>query len=325
MVRIGNYNFDTHVFLAPLAGCADLSFRLIARECGARFCFFEMIDSNSLLHQNAETISMLKTHPDDCPIGAQLLGSDPDIMLEAAEKLLSAIPVPLIDINSACPVKKVIKKGCGASLLNEPYRLEAIISRLSRALTIPITVKLRIGFDSVDIAHITDVAKQCENAGAQALFIHGRTREQAYRGTIDYISIREIKNAVSIPVFGSGNVLSVQLAQKMFNETGCNGVLVARGAFGNPWLLKEIEDYVETGKDPDEKSLALKINTLKRHLSYVETYCDVRGSGKIGFMRKIAQWYLHSFPTARTLRNTITYSGSYSELLSLIDAIKCTN
>jgi tRNA-dihydrouridine synthase B len=322
MVTIGNQKFTTNIFLAPLAGCADLSFRLIARECGAQFCFFEMCDANSILYKNAETMSMLKTTPDDTPIGAQLLGTEPDTMLAAAEKLLEQRTVRLIDINSACPVKKVIKKGCGAYLLKEPLRLAKIIRRLTHSLDLPITVKLRTGFSVADTAHITRLAQMCEDAGAAALFVHGRTREQAYRGEIDYASIRAIKNSVSIPVFGSGNVLSVDTAEKMFSETGCNGVLVARGAFGNPWLIGQIEKYKHTGMRPKPLSLDERVKTLKRHLAYVETYSDARGSGKIGFMRKIAQWYVYSFPGARALRNSITFITDYPDLLACIDSIE---
>jgi nifR3 family TIM-barrel protein len=323
MITIGNHTFNTNVFLAPLAGCADLSFRLIARECGTRFCFFEMIDAGSLLHQNAETISMLKTHPDDFPIGAQLLGSDPSRMLEAANRLCSSIPITLLDINSACPVRKVIKKGCGAFLLNDPDRLVAIVDTLARSLDVPITVKLRVGFERSDIKHLERIAQRCADAGAQALFIHGRTREQAYRGDIDYGSIRSIVKAVSIPVFGSGNILSVELARHMQDETGCSGILVARGAFGHPWLAQEIEDYLTHGMTPTKKSPELKIKTLKRHLTYVEKYCTVKGTGKLGFMRKIAQWYVHGFPMARQLRNAITHVESYEKLVDLIDSIQC--
>lgn len=265
---------------------------------------------------------MLKTRPEDHPIGAQLLGHDPDTLLAAAETLLQTHTVSIIDINSACPVKKVVKKGCGAYLLTEPERLARIIRRLTQSLGLPITVKLRTGFERSDIDQMTRIAHMCEDAGAATLFVHGRTRQQAYRGDIDYESIRAIKNAVSIPVFGSGNILSVDLAERMFTKTGCDGVLVARGAFGNPWLLRQIEDYRKGVSAHKSVTLAERISTLKRHLAYIEQYSDARGSGKIGFMRKVAQWYIYGFPGARTLRNTITFLNNYQDICACIDSIK---
>jgi nifR3 family TIM-barrel protein len=321
MIKIGNQSFENCIFLAPLAGTADLSFRLIARECGASFCFFEMIDANSLLHQNTETLNILKIHPNDQPIGGQLLGSDPAMMVDAAHKLLHHAPIRILDINSACPVKKIIKKGCGAHLLTKPDRLIAVIKALTNALPIPITVKLRVGFDSIDTHKILHIAKQCEDAGAQALFVHGRTREQAYRGAVSYETIKAIKDTVTIPVFGSGNILSVHLAQAMFDQTGCDGILVARGAFGNPWILNDIAQYRNKRTIPEERSILEKILLLKRHLAYMEELCDLGETGKIGFMRKVAQWYLHGFPKARQVRNEITHIPDYHSLRTLIDTI----
>ena len=222
MIHIGSYKINTTIILAPLSGCADLSFRLIAREYGAQFAFFEMLDANSLLHMHQRT---LRTHEKDTPIAAQLLGSDPSRMCDAAHKLLSYVSVPFIDINSACPVKKVIKKKSGSYLLKSPHILEKIVRKMALSLPIPVTVKIRIGFSKPDEKHIITLAKKCESAGAQALFVHGRTRDQGYSGAVDYTTIRRIKESVSIPVLGSGNIVSPPMAQKMFDETGCDGII----------------------------------------------------------------------------------------------------
>ncbi len=322
ITRIGHNQINTNIFLAPLSGCSDLSFRLIAREYGARFAFFEMIDANSLIRNHPKTLRMLKIHRKDTPIAAQLLGGDPCLMCDAAYKLLSHISVPFIDINSACPVKKIIKKKAGSYLLKNPQKLEKLVKKMVLSLPIPVTVKIRIGFTKPDKKNIIILAKSCESAGASAIFVHGRTREQSYSGTVDYSVIRGIKKNVSIPVFGSGNILTPQLAKKMFDETGCDGILVGRGSFGNPWIFNDIEHYLNSNKLPEQRNLATKVKTLKKHLSYVEKYNEFKTAGKIGFLRKIAQWYLVDFPQARKMRNQITSVRNYDSLIKLIESLE---
>ncbi|MFH1384826.1 MAG: tRNA dihydrouridine synthase DusB [Candidatus Omnitrophota bacterium] len=321
MITIGFQKIKTNIFMAPLSGCADLSFRLMMRMYGAQFCFFEMVDANAILHRHAKTVRLLRLDPKDTPIAAQLLGSSASQMLDAAYQLLSYAPVSFIDINSACPVKKVIKKKSGAYLLKDIPLLEKIIQKMASTLPVPVTVKLRIGFEAITIKSIITLAKKCEAAGAGALFVHGRTRQQGYSGDINYKGIAAIKKHVAIPVFGSGNILSPFLAKKMFDETGCDGILVARGAFGNPWIFKDIGRYLKTGTVPSKKNLMTKISALKKHLSYVDTYNEFRGPGKIGFMRKVAQWYLTGFPDARKLRAHVTHVDDYERLVKVIESL----
>ena len=319
MISIGAVQLDTNIFLAPLSGCSDLAFRLIAREGGAKFCFFEMVDAHSLRGPHAKRFDILKTTPQDAPIGAQLVGETPELMREAARILLDHVPAALLDINSACPVKKVIKKGAGAGLLNAPETLFRIIEAVAAAVAVPVTVKLRIGFHAVNLPALLDVAQRCEQSGAAALFAHGRTRDQLYSGGVDYAAIRAIKQAVSIPVFGSGNVFDPILAKKMLDETGCDGLLVARGAFGNPWIFSAIDQYLRAGDLPPDVSALTRKATLKRHLAYIEEFRAGQPKGKIGFMRKVALWYLKGFPNAAKARGHVTAAADYASLLEFIE------
>lgn len=313
MVKIGSYLAKTNVFLAPLSGCTDLAFRLICREEGAKFAFFEMADCHSLIYGNVKRTDIFKTTAKDRPIAAQLVGPEPALMLKAARILLKMTKPVFLDINAACPVPKMLKKKAGAHLIREPDKLIAIVSLLAAKLPLPVTVKLRTGFAECDLKGITALAKGCEAAGAAALFVHGRTREQGYSGDPDYRAIREIKESVGIPVFGSGNIFSRELSDKMLAKTGCDGVMAARGALGNPWIFREIES------GPREISLAERVKVLKRHLSYVEKYNEARPGSKVGIMRKVALWYMKGFEGAPALRGKINSVQSYDEMIELID------
>ncbi|MFH1386245.1 MAG: tRNA-dihydrouridine synthase [bacterium] len=307
-MKIGSYELPTDLMLAPMSGVSDLPFRLIARRHGAKFCFFEMIDCNGLIHNAKRNLDILATTEEDQPTAAQLVGADPDDMLKAAKVILSNVKIPFLDINAACPVKKVLKKKAGSYLLKDVKRLSAIIKKLAAGLPIPVTVKLRTGFLKADLKEIASIAKQCEKSGAAAIFIHGRTQRQGYSGEIDYKSIKAVKEAVTIPVFGSGNVFSTAGIKKMFNETGCDGVMVARGSFGNPWIFQGV----------DQVDLATRQQVLKAHLALVNEYRQV---SKIGFLRKVALWYLKSFPDASKVRGQVNGIQSYEELLALVDCL----
>lgn len=304
-----------------MAGVTDLSFRLICREFGASHCFFEMLHSNSIIYEAPKIKDILRTIEKDRPIAAQLLGKDPSLMLEAAQKIISHVPVSFIDINSACPAKKIIRKGEGAAMLKNTPLLGKIIKKLSSGLKIPVTVKLRTGFNKQDFKECVKTAKLCQENGASTIFIHGRTCSQGYSGDIDYKAIKAVKKAVQIPVFGSGNIFNVSMAEKMLNETGCNGILVARGALGNPWIFKEIELYLKYGKIPEQQTLPVKIKTLKKHLAYMKKYTPITKFQTTGVMGKVTVWYLKGFPNAAQIRNSVFKTKSYKELISLIDSI----
>jgi len=310
------------IYLAPMAGVTDLSFRLISRSFGAAHCFFEMVDSMSTVYGHPKNSRLLKTHKKDSPIAAQLVGADPKVMLEAAETLISLVEITSLDINSGCPAPKITKKGAGAGLLKDTAKLSKIIKTLVSKLRIPVTVKMRTGYSRRDLSECVRTAKECEASGASTLFIHGRIASQGYSGDIDYEAIRAVKEALKIPVFGSGNIFDHLMAKKMLDETGCDGILVARGALGNPWIFKNIENYLECGKAPKIPTLSEKKKVLKKHLAYIEKYKDIRLSNKAGYMGKVAMTYLKGFPSARRIRDDICRVRSYKELLKLINRVK---
>jgi len=307
------------IYLAPMSGVTDLSFRLISRKLGAKHCFFEMVDSMATIYSHPKNRRMLKTIKKDSPIAGQLVGSDPSIMLDAAGILTSLVNISSMDINSGCPARKVVKKGAGSALLKDPIRLGKIIKKLASNLKLPVTVKLRTGFNKKDVRKCIKVAKICQANGASTIFIHGRTKAQGYSGDIDYESIRAVKKAVDVPIIGSGNIFNPFMAKKMLDETGCDGILVARGAQGNPWIFKDIKEYLKNGKIPKVPSIALKKRILKEHLAYIERYKDIRPSDKTGFMGRVAMWYLKGFRSARRIRERICRVKSYKELTDLIE------
>jgi len=323
MIKIGSSILTTNVLLAPMAGCTDLSLRLIARENGAKFAFFEMVDSNSIIYaKSKKPISILKSTPEDSPIAAQLLGEDPVGMLKSARRILEVSQPVFMDINAACPVKKAVRKKAGAYLVKHPEKLYEIIHILASALPVPVTVKLRSGYTERDTKAISDIAKNCESSGASAIFIHGRTRDQGYAGEIDYESIRAVKDSVKIPVIGSGNIFTPESAKRMMDETACNGVLVARGGLGNPWLARDIEEFLLCGRLQKTIGPGTRIDTLKRHLGYIDRYRDGSPSGKVGFMRKTALWYIKHFTRSAHLREKISHIKSYENMLELLDDLR---
>jgi nifR3 family TIM-barrel protein len=322
MIKIGSAELPSNILLAPMAGCTDLPFRLITREHGAKFCFFEMIDCNSITYGAKRRVrSILKTTAGDEPIAAQLLGRDPSRMLAGAEEILRIVKPLFLDINAACPAKKVVKKKCGAYLLKDETELYAILKKLSSGLPIPVTVKLRVGYDRSDPEKIAGLARGCEESGAGAIFVHGRTQAKGYSGSIDYASIRAIKKSVGIPVFGSGNIFSPELARKMMDETECDGILIARGALGNPWIFEEISACIANGRICPPPSLAERKVVTKKHISAIEEFKDCGPRGNVGHMRKAVLWYMKGFPLAAKARKKVSLVKNYEKMLKLIDTL----
>ena len=236
-MQIGQLTIQNPFFLAPLAGYTDLPFRILCRELGAGLCFSEMISCHGLTYQQKNTLAMLTTVPEEKPVAFQLFGNDPEIMGKAAA-ILSTYPFDIIDINMGCPVRKVIKKGSGAALMKDPSRAEAIIKAVVNNTHLPVTVKFRSGWNSDSIIADT-FAKMAQDAGAAAVTVHGRTWSQAFGGQADWSVIAKVKQSVTIPVIGNGDILSYQDGLRMMQETGCDGVMIGRGALGNPWVFKE--------------------------------------------------------------------------------------
>lgn len=324
MIKIGNKEIPSNIIMAPMSGCTDLAFRTTVRKYGAKLCFFEMVDAASLIMKSAKTFRMLKTNPKDRPLAAQLIGNDPTQMLDAAHILLDTVPdIMFLDINSACPVRKVLKKKSGAYLMKTPDKLIKIARTLSNRLKLPVTIKIRTGYDKNDLSDLTDLVRRLEDAGISAIFIHGRTCKQMYSGAIDYASIREVKNAVpQVPVFGSGNIFSCELAKKMFDETGCDGITVARGALGTPWIFKDIENYLKTGREAKPKDITGRKRTaLKEHIGYIKKYRERSSEGNVGFMKKVTMWYTKGFPDARNIRNKICKIKNYGELWDFLEKL----
>lgn len=304
-----------------MSGVTDLAFRLVSRRYGASLCFLEMLDAHSILYSHPHNHRLLTTIKRDVPLAAQLLGADPCVLLDAAQKLLGLVGLSFLDINSACPAKKVIKKGAGSALLKDTVRLGKIVKKLADNLPLSVTVKLRSGFYRRDVLECVRTAQICQANGAACVFIHGRTVSQGYSGDVDYVSIKAVKAALKIPVFGSGNIFSPLLAKKMLEETGCDGIMVARGALGNPWIFKNIADYLKNGRPSVEPSVSVKKKTLKTHLAYIEKYKDISPSGKIGIMGKVAMWYLKGLPHAAGIRKDISRAKSSAELLEIIAGV----
>ena len=319
MTTIGSYKIDANVFMSPMAGVTDLPFRLICREHGAKFAFFEMIDCNSIIYGKNKDNDLIKTVPSDRPIAAQLVGPDPGMMLEAAKHLIRTLDINFLDVNAACPVPKMIKKKAGAYFLKEPENLYRILGLLSSKLDLPITVKLRSGYHKKDHSRIEEIARKCEANGTSAIFIHGRTQDQGYSGDIDLEAIKIVKNAVKIPVFGSGNVLNPELAKQMIDMTGCDGVMVARGAYGNPWILNDIETYLRSGKLPPERTIEERFQTAKKHIGYIEKYRNMGEKSKIGYMRKVAQWYAKGYPYTNRIRRIMGNAGTKEQLMAIME------
>lgn len=281
-----------------------------------------MVDCNSITYGQKRTVcSILKSCPADTPIAAQLLGRDPDAMLKGAEEILGITKASFLDVNAACPAKKVVKKHAGSYLLNDEAELQKILKKLSGSLNIPITVKLRTGYLKPDAKKIANLAKKCADSGVSAIFIHGRTRAQGYAGEIDYNSIKAVKDAVNIPVFGSGNIFTPELAKNMLDRTGCDGVLVARGSLGNPWLIKQIEGFLDTGRIEEPADLPSRKAMVKKHLAYIEEFLELKPSSKIGHMRKTAIWYMKYFPDASKIRRKVSLVTSYEKMIELIDGL----
>ena len=316
-LKIGNVELENRYILGPMAGVTDLPFRLLCREQGAGLLCMEMVSAKAILYNNRNTKALLEIHPDEKPVSLQLFGSDPEIMSEMAKRIEER-PFDILDINMGCPVPKVVKNGEGSALMKNPKLVYEIVSSMVKAIEKPVTVKIRKGFDD-DHVNAVEIAKIIEEAGAAAVAVHGRTREQYYSGKADWDIIRQVKEAVSIPVIGNGDVTSPEKADELVRYTGCDGVMIARGAQGNPWIFSQMCAWEETGEvpprpDKDEvREMMLKHARLQ--LQYKGDYVGIRE------MRKHVAWYTKGIPNAARLRERINQVESYEELENLLTAL----
>lgn len=318
MLKIGSLQLKSNVMLAPLAGISDSSFRLICREFGASFTFLEMINARAISFKNKKTKKMLFHAPNDTPIGVQLLGCELPYILKAMD-VLEPYDFDLLDFNAACPVKKVCRRGEGASLMKDPQKLKNILETIVRRWQKPVTIKIRSGWDK-DSQNAVEIAQCAQDAGLSAVFIHGRDRNQFYKGTVDYRIIASVKKNVQIPVIASGDIWSASYAQKMFDETGCDGILVARGALGNPWIFQEINSYLNQQPAFPLPTIPEIIATLRKHLELsIAEHGEKNG---VALMRKFVGWYFKAKPCVRPLRQKANSVKTKQEFMDLLDSIQ---
>jgi len=318
-IRLKELTLHSGVFQSPMAACTDLPFRLIAREKGMEFAFLEMVSAHALAQNNKKTLGLMKTVPRDKPLGAQLVGCDPETMAEAAAKV-EEMGFDLLDLNLGCPVPKITAggDGAGSALLMQPQKAEAIFKSVVNAVKrIPVTVKMRLGYKDASGKEAIDISKRAENAGVSAIAVHGRTRDQKYSGHADYEAIGRIVKSVKIPVIGNGDVLCAEDALRLARISGCAGVMLGRGALGNPWIYKEIEAALKGNVyKRHAPSLEERRQTLLRHLEL-----EVHFEGEfyaVRKMRRIACWYFTGVPGAAALRKRICDASTTAAMSEMI-------
>lgn len=316
-LKIGNVTLENSYILGPMAGVTDLPFRLLCKEQGAGLLCTEMVSAKAILYNNKNTESLLEIHPDEFPVSLQLFGSDPKIVSEMAKRIEER-PFSILDINMGCPVPKVVRNGEGSALMKNPKLVYELVSAVVKAIEKPVTVKIRKGFDDEHV-NAVEIAKIIEEAGAAAVAVHGRTREQYYSGKADWDIIRQVKEAVSIPVIGNGDVTSGEKAIQMREYTGCDGVMIARGAQGNPWIFSELLAYEENGTLPPRPSVDEVREMMLRHarlqLEYKGDFCGIRE------MRKHVAWYTKGLHGAARLRDKVNEVESYEELEKILTVL----
>lgn len=316
-MKIGNVDIKNNTVLAPMAGVTDLPFRFICKEQGVGLVCAEMVSARGLYYKNKNTERMLSIDANEHPISMQLFGSDPKIMSEMAEKL-EEYPVDIVDINMGCPAPKITKNLEGSALLKNPKLIGKIVRAMCKATSKPVTVKIRKGFNN-QMINAVEVAKIIEDSGAAGITIHGRTREEFFSGKVDLDIIREVKENVSIPVVGNGDILTPEDAKHMMDYTKCDGVMVARGAQGNPWIFKKIAHYLENGElleDPTEEEV---IDTALRHGRML---IEFKGE-QVGIkeMRKHISWYTKGLKNSAKVRVKINKATTYNELEEIMYSI----
>ena len=318
-MNIGNVKLENPYILAPMAGVTDLPFRLLCKEQGAGLLCMEMVSAKALQYNNKNTKALMTIHPDEHPVSLQFFGHEPDVISEQAKRY-EHLPFQILDINMGCPVPKIVNNGEGSSLMKNPKLVYEIVSQTVKAIEKPVTVKIRKGFDENHV-NAVEIAKIIEEAGAAAVAVHGRTREQYYSGKADWDIIRQVKEAVSIPVIGNGDVNSGESAIRMRQETGCDGVMIGRGSQGNPWIFRELQEYEKTGVMPERPTVALIRDTMLRHarlqIEFKGEYLGIRE------MRKHVAWYTKGMKGSAKLRDAINLVESYEELEELLYSKIC--
>ena len=313
-MKIGNLELENNVFLAPMAGVTDLPFRILCKEMGCGLVYSEMVSAKGILYDNKNTTELLEIDPKERPVAVQLFGSDPEI-LGAMAKKIEQYPIDIIDVNMGCPAPKIVKNGEGSCLMKTPELVGRIVKSLVESQSKPVTIKFRKGFDD-DHVNAVEIAKIAEANGASAVAVHGRTREQYYSGKADWDIIKQVKEAVNIPVIGNGDVFTPQDAKNLLEHTGCDAIMVGRGAQGNPWIFKRILHFLQTGELLPEPTAEERVEKALRHaqmlIDYKGEYIGVRE------MRKHMAWYMKGMPGAAELRGKLNYAENRAELEALL-------
>lgn len=320
-LQIGNVTLENNLILAPMAGVSDLPFRLLCREQGAGLVCMEMVSAKAILYKNRNTEELLTIDPKEHPVSLQLFGSDPDIISEIA-KQIEERPFDILDLNMGCPVPKVVNNGDGSALMKNPRLAGEIIEKTARAIKKPLTVKIRKGFDDAHV-NAVELAHIAQESGAAAVAVHGRTREQYYAGHADWDIIRQVKEAVSIPVIGNGDIRTPEDVAAMAEQTGCDGYMIARGAEGNPWIFRQILHYFETGEQLSRPDFSEVTEMLLRHAKMqIDCKGDYTGIREI---RKHAAWYTAGYRNSSKLRGRINEVENYGQLEALFREVESYN
>ncbi len=314
-MKIGNRVICGNVFLAPMAGVTDLPFRLICKEMGCSMVYTEMVSAKGLYYGDYKTEELLAIDEREKPVAIQIFGSDPEIMGRAAYTLNDRENI-ILDINMGCPTPKIVKNGDGSALMKNPRLAGEVIKAVVKESAKPVTVKIRKGWDDNSI-NAVEMAKIIEGSGGSAVTIHGRTREEFYSGKADWSIIAEVKAAVGIPVIGNGDVFSMLDAEELLRQTQCDGIMVGRGAQGNPWIFKQIMHFIEKGEHMQEPSVGERVNVAMKHMDLV---MEAKGEYvAIREMRKHIAWYMKGFKNSAQLRNSINKIESYTSLKALLE------
>ncbi|MCL2415618.1 MAG: tRNA dihydrouridine synthase DusB [Defluviitaleaceae bacterium] len=319
-MRIGKVEISNKIIAAPMAGISDLPYRLICRNFGAGLVYSEMVSAKGLVYRNENTKFLLNTSPKERPVSLQIFGSEPDILAEAARILDADFDnFDILDINMGCPAPKIVKNGEGSALMQNPQLIREIISAVKKATLKPVTIKIRKGFSKNNV-NAVEIARIAQEAGADAIAVHGRTRDQFYEGQADWDIIRQVKQAVAIPVIGNGDINTAFDAKKMLDETGCDAIMIARGANGNPWLFTEICRFLQTGEELPKPSFQEKIDMAVKHAQYVINY---KGEA-IGIreMRKHFCWYIKGMSGANQARTEIVRAETLQEIFDILEKLQ---
>lgn len=323
MFKIGNVEIKNNVVMAPMAGISNSAYRTIIKEMGCGLIVAEMVSDKALMYKSKKTQDMLYMTDFERPISQQIFGSDTESFIIATKYILENMHPDIIDINMGCPVPKVaISSQAGSALLKDPDKVYEIVKSVCEVSTVPVTVKIRSGWDERSI-NAVEISKVIEKAGASAITVHPRTRKQGYTGHSDWNIIKEVKNSVNIPVIGNGDIKSCYDAKRMMDETGCDAVMIGRGILGNPWLIKECVDYLEKGIEPKEVTLEEKINMIKRHLDLLIKTKPL----KVAMLeiRSHAAWYLKGLNGSKELKQEVFKTKTKEELVNLLDNYLANN